>query len=1642
MAISPTNSSESIVYRINAGGGDVAAIDAGPVWTGDLALENASGPVSVAGNVEHEFIGKMTNTEDEVTFTDPAVAAIAPWQLFVHERFDKIRPLPNDDAPLTYNFDVDTGATYKITLLYVENRTGAFRPGNDRVFDVTVDGAAFAEFADLNPLGEAAAALGQELPPTPSKSAAKQPFLGTVVTRELVYSAVDDELSLTFLPDNQNPKINAIQISQILDEITDIALSSNKVAENKPGAAVGELSSVGPDADDGYVFTVSDDRFQVVDGMLKLKSGISLDFEDAYKISLAVTATANGVNVTEVFEIAVQDVAEGWLSALTNMVEGSNAGEKLKGTKANDLILGFAGKDTLIGRKGDDIMAGGKGADKFVGGRGFDTLDYSDSTKGVMVNLQKGSGKGGEARGDKFKSMEGVIGSDANDKLLGSRTGNLLIGGEGDDVLKGRRGSDAFIFGPGNDKMLGGKGHDTVVFDGDVGDYDMSFGKKVTVTLDGDRSVMSGMERLEFKDTTYLREGGIWVDVNAIVLSIADAPPLTETGDTGTTDLAFGLSLDDTGFTGTLQVTYDTGTATNQSQSVSFVNGVGTLVVPVANDDLVNGTETVAVTLTGASGTAAPVTLGTATASGMVTEDDVTAPPADVVLSIADAPTLTETGDTGTTDLGFRLSLDDTGFTGDLQLTYDTGTARNQSQTVSFAGGVGTLVVPVANDDLVNGTETVAVTLTGATGSGVVATLGTATASGMVTEDDVIAIVLSIADAPTLTETGDTGTTDLGFRLSLDDTGFNGTLQVSYDTGTATKQSQSVSFTSGVGTLVVSVPNDDLANGTETVAVTLTGASGTGVAATLGTATAKGMVTEDDVTAPPPQPTAALEAFAAQGDLDTSQSYAAGTVGAAKLGIMLGNTNIEASNFGLNSFKVTNTGDKKISAIFIDVSGALYPDSVFDPDGAGGDSATKPWAVNAAGNTGAYIGGGVGGYFLPGPDPLPNTTGTGKPSNGGYKGAMVKFDPTVSGGFGKNETVGFSGDMDPNSIAGLTKNSLDALAVDGWDVGGISGHELIGSTFTVLFDDGTTASGQLGSDGSASGSHAIATQNGAGAVAPTLSVNGVGAGGTGSYGGSQPSVIVSGTPGDTVMVTLTKGFNPVQGTGDIPALVENRLDAYAFKANNTFDNQHVVVKLNSSGIADLSHRFDYDESPANSKADGTFPGDDVSPIGFVAAVVDPANGNAPISPITKPIYLTNQGGPVSGDPSSGPEGYFQIVNSGADGYFKIQIEDENGTGGISPGGKWTYHTAPDAAGRQTNFQGNGYYLFGSNTSTAIDNNVDGTDRLEYTIYVPETDLGTYKINFAVSRDGLAAGDQQNDLWLNFKPAGQAGNGDILSYMPANARPEPHLDGFVKVYGGSNNGNWSQSFRVDGQPNYNASVTITEAGLYTVQVEGRSQGYHVDYFELYKGSDPASSAANSAFVAGIPGNGGGDGGGDGGGNTGGDIFGTIVTPIGASSDDWEQFGGGGSKDLEFGLNGSQPQAVGMRFDGIDIPQTAIITDAYLQFTAFETSSGAANLTIGIQGSESAATFSSSAPPQSRVIVDEFAWSNVEQWTAGGTYRTPDISELIETVIGADGASNAALAFIVAGSGSRVASSFNNGDAPELVLVLDDGSTLTM
>ncbi|MFP3344844.1 hypothetical protein R0J87_20415, partial [Halomonas sp. SIMBA_159] len=86
--------------------------------------------------------------------------------------------------------------------------------------------------------------------------------------------------------------------------------------------------------------------------------------------------------------------------------------------------------------------------------------------------------------------------------------------------------------------------------------------------------------------------------------------------------------------------------------------------------------------------------------------------------------------------------------------------------------------------------------------------------------------------------------------------------------------------------------------------------------------------------------------------------------------------------------------------------------SVFDPFGEAGDTASKALTINTDGNTGVAS-----------PDSYDPYVGLGGIS--GYKGLILLFDETVNSGFNPGETLGFSVDMDPNSVAGGNKSDLD-----------------------------------------------------------------------------------------------------------------------------------------------------------------------------------------------------------------------------------------------------------------------------------------------------------------------------------------------------------------------------------------------------------------------------------------------------------------------------------------------------------------------------------------------------------------------------------------------------------------------------------------
>ncbi len=313
---------------------------------------------------------------------------------------------------------------------------------------------------------------------------------------------------------------------------TSLALGNTVVSENQVGAVIGSVPVTDPDGGTTFTFAVSDPRF-VVTGepgayLLKLKAGISLDYEAQSVIHLTVTATdEGGLSVSKDFDVSVTDIegftitgtagrdiidgrhtVSGQSFATTendiinagdgnDIVYGLDGNDKIRGGAGDDILFGDAGDDRITGGAGNDRMYGGTGDDVFViagsdaqsdiivGGDGTDSIEVSgtgDVTLSHFSALQSsvevwtgnGAGVVGTAAGDylDFSGLQSstglayIDGGAGNDRIIGSGAADDLRGGDGNDLLYGNDGDDRLTGGAGTDLMIGGSGDDTFVIAG------------------------------------------------------------------------------------------------------------------------------------------------------------------------------------------------------------------------------------------------------------------------------------------------------------------------------------------------------------------------------------------------------------------------------------------------------------------------------------------------------------------------------------------------------------------------------------------------------------------------------------------------------------------------------------------------------------------------------------------------------------------------------------------------------------------------------------------------------------------------------------------------------------------------------------------------------------------------------------------------------------------------------------------------------------------------------------------------------------------------------------------------------------------------------------------------------------------------
>jgi PKD domain/Malectin domain len=161
----------NVLYRVNAGGGQIDAVDGGPAWTSD---EGGSSPYH-AGDAN-------TGNWGPGATSDSTVPASTPNSVFDTELWS-----PSDDSPMTWTFPVTPGKHLEARLFFANRYDGTSQPGK-RVFNVSVEGQDLNNFDIVDSVGDQ-----------------------TGTMKKFDFTS-DAEVNINFSHVTENPLINAIEI--------------------------------------------------------------------------------------------------------------------------------------------------------------------------------------------------------------------------------------------------------------------------------------------------------------------------------------------------------------------------------------------------------------------------------------------------------------------------------------------------------------------------------------------------------------------------------------------------------------------------------------------------------------------------------------------------------------------------------------------------------------------------------------------------------------------------------------------------------------------------------------------------------------------------------------------------------------------------------------------------------------------------------------------------------------------------------------------------------------------------------------------------------------------------------------------------------------------------------------------------------------------------------------------------------------------------------------------------------------------------------------------------------------------------------------------------------------------------------------
>ena len=363
----------TVLYRVNAGGPEIADPNGGPAWTEDRPTAGAGGVATVGTPSPYLLASSNTSyaVADTIDLSHPTVPTGTPQALFQTERYDS-----GPATPMVYEFPVGAGQAYEVDLYFAELYATA---ADFREFTVNVEGTDFLVDYDIY-----------------------EQFGGLAGVVETISTPVvaDDYLTITFSHVIENPKIGAIEVRTAGPPPVDVPPLIDPIADTSATVGATVIVPIGTTEFDGDIVTLGYSSVPDASSFTALVDNGdgtgTLTFQpvggDAGTYTVTVTATDKDGTDTEVFDLQVFDPVNVFarINAGGPLVPSIDAGPDWEAdtTASNHPYLANPGSN---GNSGGTAVEPNASVPAYVPGAVVDTERWSNSGFGYDIPVPAGT---------------------------------------------------------------------------------------------------------------------------------------------------------------------------------------------------------------------------------------------------------------------------------------------------------------------------------------------------------------------------------------------------------------------------------------------------------------------------------------------------------------------------------------------------------------------------------------------------------------------------------------------------------------------------------------------------------------------------------------------------------------------------------------------------------------------------------------------------------------------------------------------------------------------------------------------------------------------------------------------------------------------------------------------------------------------------------------------------------------------------------------------------------------------------------------------------------------------------------------------------------------------------------------------------